>query len=114
MTAQTPAERALAGPYTTGDGSVRFGIAGLSVDRRPGGHALFTYDVKVEQPGRPDERWTVALPWEDSSFTDVLDSAAPDPARLRQLVHLVRALLEEWWDTKGYNRQSAELGRRLS
>ncbi|MFF8097933.1 hypothetical protein [Streptomyces sp. NPDC016675] len=114
MTAQTPAQRALARSYTTGDGSVRFGITGLSVERRPGGHALLTYDLTVEQPGRPDERWTVGLPWEDSSFTGILDSPAPDPARLQQLVHLVRALLEEWWDTKGYNRQSAKLGHRLS
>ncbi|MFJ8147355.1 hypothetical protein ACIQ8D_07520 [Streptomyces sp. NPDC096094] len=111
--AQTPAEQALARPYTTGDGSVRFGITGLSVDRRTGGHALLTYHLTVERPGRPDERWTVTLPWEDSSFTDVLDSPAPDPGRLQQVVHLVRALLEEWWDTKGHNRRSAKLGRRL-
>ncbi len=35
MTAQTPAEQALARSYTTGDGSVRFGIDDLSVDRLP-------------------------------------------------------------------------------
>ncbi|MET8112959.1 hypothetical protein [Streptomyces prasinus] len=113
MTAQTPAEQALARSYTTGDGSVRFDVADLAVDRLPGGHALLAYRLRVERPGRPDEHWAVTLPWEDRSFADVLDSPAPDPERLRQLVHLVRALLEEWWDTKGHNRRSAKLGHRL-
>ncbi|WP_063484256.1 hypothetical protein [Streptomyces ambofaciens] len=113
MTAQTPAEQALARSYTTGDGSVRFDTVALSVDRLPQGHTLLTYQLRVQRQGLPDERWAVTLPWEDKSFTDVFDSPAPDPERLRQLVHLVRALLEEWWDTKGYNRQSAKLGHRL-
>jgi hypothetical protein len=71
------------------------------------------YRLTVERPGREDERWAVALPWEDSSFADVLASPAPAPERLRQFVHLVHALLEEWWDTKGHNRQSAKTGQRL-
>lgn len=50
---------------------------------------------------------------DDKSWVDVLTSPAPPPERLRQLVHLVHAHLDEWWDTKGYNRRSAKLGRRL-
>jgi hypothetical protein len=42
-------------------------------------------------------------------FTD----PAPDPERLRLLVHMVRALLEEWWDTKGRDRRVTRMGRRL-
>ncbi|MBQ0987091.1 hypothetical protein KBZ10_21750 [Streptomyces sp. F63] len=63
--------------------------------------------------GHQDEAWAVTLPWDDKSFVDVLTSPAPDPVRLQQLVHVVRALLEEWWDTKAHNRQSARMGRRL-
>ncbi|MGW7383373.1 hypothetical protein [Streptomyces sp. NPDC054794] len=113
MTTQTPAEQALAHSYTSGDGSVRFSIADLSVDHHPNGHAVLAYQITVERSGWPDERWMVNLPMDDRSFADVLAASAPDPDRLRQLVHLVRALLEEWWDTKGHNRQSAKLGRRL-
>lgn len=113
MADRTPAEQALARSYTTGDGSVRFAVADLSVEPRPGGAAVLAYRLTVKRPGREDERWAVTLLWEDSSFTDVLTSPAPDPERLRQLVHLVHALLEEWWDTKGHNRQSAKMGHRL-
>ncbi|MET8680939.1 hypothetical protein ABZW18_26010 [Streptomyces sp. NPDC004647] len=60
-----------------------------------------------------DERWEFTLLWDDKSCVDVLASAAPDPERLKLLVHMVRAHIEEWWDTKGYNRQSAKMGRRL-
>ncbi|MEV0689338.1 hypothetical protein [Streptomyces sp. NPDC050388] len=113
VTARTPAEQALARSYTAGDGSVRFDIADLSVEHRPGGVAVLEYRITVERPGRQDERWAVTLLWDDSSFTDVLVSSAPDSERLEQLVYIVRALLEEWWDTKGHNRQSAKMGRRL-
>lgn len=113
MVDRTPAEQALARSYTTGDGSVSFDITDLSVEHRPGGAAVLAYRLTVERPGRQDERWAVALPWEDSSFADVLASPAPEPDRLQQLVHLVHALLEEWWDTKGHNRQSAKMGHRL-
>ncbi|MFE9921029.1 hypothetical protein ACFYQA_05455 [Streptomyces sp. NPDC005774] len=113
MVAQTPAEQALARSYTTGDADMRFDIDDLSVEHRPGGAAVLAYRLTVERPGREGERWAVTLPWEDSSFADVLASPAPDAERLRQLVHLVHALLEEWWDTKGHNRQSAKMGHRL-
>ncbi|MFH9982617.1 hypothetical protein ACH4ND_25920 [Streptomyces sp. NPDC017179] len=113
MTTQAPAEQALARSYTTGDRSVRFTIEDLSVDHRPNGHAVLTYQITVECQGRQDERWAVTLPWGDRSFADILVSPAPDPERLQQLVHLVHALLEEWWDTKAHNRQSAKMGRRL-
>lgn len=113
MTARTPAEQALARSYTTGDGSMRFAVADLSVEHRPGGTAVLEYRITVERPERRDERWAVTLPWDDSSFVDVLVSSAPDPDRLEQLVHIVRALLEEWWDTKGHNRQSAKMGHPL-
>ncbi|SDC97126.1 hypothetical protein [Streptomyces prasinopilosus] len=113
MTDRTPAEQALARSYTTGDGSTRFADIELSVEHRPGGAAVLAYRLTVERAGREGERWAVALPWEDSSFADVLASPAPDPERLQQLVHLVHALLEEWWDTKRHNRQSAKMGHRL-
>ncbi|WP_030175934.1 hypothetical protein [Streptomyces sp. NRRL S-813] len=114
MTARTPAEQELARSCTTADGGVRFGVVDLSVDHLPDRTAVLTYQLTVERRRRPSERWTVTLPWHDKSFADVLTSSAPDPDRLRQLVHLVRALLEEWWDTKDHNRRSARMGRRLS
>ncbi|MEV0371483.1 hypothetical protein AB0I10_16915 [Streptomyces sp. NPDC050636] len=114
MSERTPAERALARSYTTGDGEVRFAIADLSVGHHPDRSVTLTYQLTVERRGRQDERWVFTLLWDDKSFADVFTSAAPDPERLRQLVHLVRALLEEWWDTKGYNRRSAKMGRRIS
>ncbi|WP_053164390.1 hypothetical protein [Streptomyces noursei] len=69
--------------------------------------------MRMARQGHPDERWLFTLPWEDRSFVDVLTSRHPDPERLGQLVRLVRAALEEWWDTKGRNRQSAKRGRQL-
>ncbi|MEU9189378.1 hypothetical protein AB0D14_33515 [Streptomyces sp. NPDC048484] len=72
-----------------------------------------TYLLTAERQGHEAERWMFTLLWDDKSFTDVFTSQAPDPERLRQLVHLVRALLEEWWDTKEHNRRSAKMGRRL-
>lgn len=113
MAARTPAEPALARSYTTGDGRVGFDITDLSVDHHPDRSAMLTYWLTVGRQGHQDERWVVTLPWDDKSFVDVLTSPAPDPDRLRQLVHIVRALLEEWWYTKGHDRQSAKMGRRL-
>ncbi|MGW0823918.1 hypothetical protein [Streptomyces sp. NPDC002845] len=112
MAAHTPAEQALARSYTTGDGSMRFSITDLSVDHHPDPSATLTYWLTAERQGHPDERWVVTLPWDDKSFADVLTSSSPDPDRLQQLVHIVHTLLEEWWDTKGYNRQSAKMGRQ--
>ncbi|MFE2374316.1 hypothetical protein [Streptomyces sp. NPDC059398] len=112
MTAQTPAEQALARSYTTGEGKVRFNVTGLSVDHRPDRSVTLTYWLTVGRKGLSDEHWEFTLPWDDKSFLDVLTSPAPDPERLQQLVHIVRTLLEEWWDTKGYNRKSAKMGRR--
>ncbi|MFV0127101.1 hypothetical protein ACLGI4_05210 [Streptomyces sp. HMX112] len=113
MPARTPAEDALARSYTTGDGRVTFRVTRLSVDRRPDRGVTLTYLLDVVRRGHRDERWEFTLPWDDKSFTDVFDSPAPDSERLGQLVHLVHALLEEWWDTKDHNRRSARMGRRL-
>ncbi|ATL25653.1 hypothetical protein [Streptomyces formicae] len=113
MTAHTPAEHALARSFTSDDGAIRFHVTDLTVDHYPDRSATLTYRLVVERKGHADERWAFTLPWSDKSFMDVLTSAVPDPERLRQLVQLVRGLLEEWWDTKGYNRRSAKLGRRL-
>ncbi|MET7454980.1 hypothetical protein ABZT03_24420 [Streptomyces sp. NPDC005574] len=113
MAVRTPAEQALARSYSAGDGGVRFGVAALSVDHRPNGHAVPAYRITVERAGRPDERWAVDLPLANRSFTDVLTASVPEPDRLRQLVGLVHALLEEWWDTKGHDRRAAKRGRRL-
>ena len=116
MASGTPAEEALGRSYTTGDGAVRFGVDELAVDEQPDRTRLLTYHLTVTRPSRPSdppERWAVTLPWDDKSFADVFAAAAPDPVRLDQLIHLVRAHLEEWWDTKAHNRRSATMGRRL-
>ncbi|MEU3710216.1 hypothetical protein [Streptomyces catenulae] len=111
---QTPAEQALARSYTTGDGAIRFQVAQLTVDQRPDRNVTLTYHLIVKRKGHLDEAWEFTLPWSDKSFLDVLNSSNPDPARLQQFVHMVRSLLEEWWDTKSYNRKSAKMGNRLS
>ncbi|QEU96289.1 hypothetical protein [Streptomyces kanamyceticus] len=112
MTAHTPAERALARSYTSDDGAIRFDVVDLTVDHHSDRSATLTYRLVIEREGHADERWVVTLPWHDKSFVDVLTSDVPDPERLRQLVQLVRGLLEEWWDTKGGSRWFAKLGRR--
>ncbi|MFI7008896.1 hypothetical protein [Streptomyces sp. NPDC050145] len=113
MENQTPAEQALSGSYSTADG-LRFDVNDMSVEQQPDRSATLTYWLTVGRPGTPGERWVVTLPWNDKSWADVLTSPAPPPDRLQQLVHLVRVHLEEWWDTKGHNRQSAKMGRRLT
>ncbi|MFB7631402.1 hypothetical protein ACFC0M_10715 [Streptomyces sp. NPDC056149] len=110
---RTPAEQALARSYTTGDGQVTFHVLGLSVLHRADRGLTFTYEIAAVRQGHQDERWEFTLPWKDKSFVDVLTSPHPDPDRLRQLVHLVRTLLEEWWETKGRNSRAAKMGRQL-
>lgn len=111
---RTPAERALARSFTTGDGRTGFTVDELSADHRPDRSVVLTYRLIVAHRGRESERWEWTLVWDDRSFADVFTASAPEPRRLEQLVFLVRALLEEWWDTKGANRGSAKMGRRLS
>ncbi|MFF1545072.1 hypothetical protein [Streptomyces sp. NPDC058291] len=113
MEEQTPAEQSLSRSYVTAD-RVRFDVVSFSVEHRPGRGMTLTYSLTVSRQGHPDERWVVTLPWDDRSWADVLTSPAPPADRLRQLVHLVHAHLEEWWDTKGHNRRSAKMGRRLT
>ena len=113
MPAQTPAERALARSYTTGDGQITFDISDLSVDHHSDRSVTLTYRITAVRQGHQDERWVFTLPWDDKSMVDVFASPAPDPDRLGQLVYLVHTLLEEWWDTKEHNRQSAKMGRQL-
>ncbi|WP_306323587.1 MULTISPECIES: DUF397 domain-containing protein [unclassified Streptomyces] len=112
----TPAERELGRSYSTGkgDGAVRFEVEGLDVECRADRTALLTYRLTVARPELAPERWEFTLHWDDKSFADVLTSSDPEPERLRQLVHLVRSLMDEWWATKGHNRRSAKMGRRLS
>jgi hypothetical protein len=110
---QTPAEQALGRSYVTADG-LRFDVVAMTVEHHPDRSATLTYRLTVRRPDHPDERWVVTLPWDDKSFVDVLTSPAPPSDRLQQLVHLVHAHLEEWWDTKGHNRRSAKMGRRLT
>ncbi|MEV0982606.1 hypothetical protein [Streptomyces sp. NPDC049915] len=107
-----PAERALSCSYVTTDG-VHFDVDRLSIEHRPDRSVTLTYRLTVGRQGRPAERWEVSLPWDDKSWLDVLTSPSPEPERLQQLVHLIQAHLEEWWDTKEHNRQSAKMGRRL-
>lgn len=111
MVAHTPAERALARSCTSDDGATRFNIIDLTVDHQPDRSVTMTYRLIIERKGLADERWVFTLPWSDRSFADVFTSPAPDPERLRQLVELVRGLLEEWWDTKEFNRHFAKMGR---
>uniref|UniRef100_A0AAU1UKY2 Uncharacterized protein n=1 Tax=Streptomyces sp. NBC_00119 TaxID=2975659 RepID=A0AAU1UKY2_9ACTN len=113
MEEQTPAEQALSRSYTTADG-LRFDVIQLSVEHHQDRSATLTYRLTVGRRGRPDEGWEVALPWDGKSWTDVLTSPVPPPDRLQQLVHLVHTHLEEWWDTKAHNRQSAKKGHRLT
>ncbi|MER6263446.1 hypothetical protein ABT203_28330 [Streptomyces sp900105245] len=113
MEERTPAEKALSRSYVTVD-EVRFDVVKMSVEHRPDRSMTLTYQLTVGRRGHPDERWVVSLPLDDKSWVDVLTSPAPPPDRLQQLVHLVHAHLDEWWDTKGYNRRSAKMGRRLS
>ncbi|MFF4290804.1 hypothetical protein ACFY0R_36690 [Streptomyces sp. NPDC001633] len=113
MVEQTPAERVLARSYTSGDGQVRFEVTDLSVVHHANRSVTFTYRIIVVRQRHAEEDWEFTLAWDDKSFIDVLTSPQPDPERLKQLVHLVHALLEEWWDTKGRNRRSARMGRRL-
>ncbi|MFF4846143.1 hypothetical protein [Streptomyces collinus] len=110
---KTPAQRALEGSWVTVD-RVDFTVTGLSIEHHPDRTVTLAYGLRVERPGHPDERWAVALPWDDKSFMDVLSSPAPDEVRLRELVHIVRALVEEWWDTKAGSRRSARMGRRIT
>lgn len=114
MGGRTPAERALARSYTTGDGKVSFVVDELTVDHHLRDDVTLTYRLTVSRAESASESWVVTLPWGDKSFHDVLTSPAPDPNRVAQLVHLVRALLEEWWDTKGCDRQAARIGRRCT
>ncbi|MFI2616949.1 hypothetical protein [Streptomyces sp. NPDC018584] len=110
--AHTLAELALARSHPTDDGTVRFNITDLMVEHQPDRRATLTYRLVIERKGQADECWVVTLPWVDKSFVDVFTSSAPDPERLRQLVQLMHGLLEEWWATKGHNRQFAKMGRR--
>ncbi|MGW6737470.1 hypothetical protein [Streptomyces sp. NPDC055013] len=108
----TPAEQALGRSYTTVDG-VEFHITQLTVAHRPDRTVTLTFGLTVQRPDHPDQSWVVTLPWDDKSLVDVLTSTAPQPDRLQQLVHIVHALLEEWWDTKSHNRRSARMGRQI-
>ncbi|NEA46699.1 hypothetical protein [Streptomyces sp. SID10815] len=112
MEAPTPAEQVLSRSYVTAD-ELRFHVDKLSVELHPDRSMALAYRLSVGRHGRPAERWEVALPWNDKSWLDVLISPAPAPDRLQQLLHLVHAQLEEWWDTKEHNRQSARMGQRL-
>ncbi|MBN0044537.1 hypothetical protein JS756_10510 [Streptomyces actuosus] len=113
MAERTPAERVLSRSYVTADG-IRCDVVGMSVEHRPDRGVTLTYRSAVVRRGHPDERRAVTLPWDDRSWADVFASPAPPPDRLRQLVHLVHAHLEEWWDTKEHDRRSAKRGRRLT
>ncbi|CAL9504131.1 hypothetical protein [Streptomyces sp. enrichment culture] len=112
MAAQTPTELALARSFTSR--GTRFDVADLRIDHHQDRSATLTYRLAVAREGRQEEEhWEVTLPWDDKSFVDVLTSPAPEPDRLAMFVSLVRGLLEEWWETKGYEREAAKKGRRL-
>ncbi|MFG2022939.1 hypothetical protein [Streptomyces sp. NPDC048825] len=111
MPARSPAELVLARSFT--QGSTRFNVRDLQIDHHHDRSVTMTYQLDIAQPNHPEERWEVVLPWSDKSFVDVFTSPAPEPGRLDMLASLVRSLLDEWWATKGYERQAAKMGRRL-
>ncbi|MGW6292551.1 hypothetical protein [Streptomyces sp. NPDC055058] len=111
IVAQTPAERALARSFASP--SKRFDVSDLRIDHHLDRTATLIYQLAIARPGHQEEHWEVTLPWDDKSFADVLTSPAPEPGRLAMLVHLVRSLLEEWWETKGSERKSAKMGRQM-
>ncbi|MFH8612908.1 hypothetical protein ACH4D5_36100 [Streptomyces sp. NPDC018029] len=112
MVAHTPAERILAGSFTSDDGTTRFEVTDLTVEHHQNRSVTLTYRLSVARKGHADECWVFTLPWSDKSFADVFTSTAPDPERLRQLVQLVRSLMGDWWDLKGSHRHFAKMGRR--
>ncbi|MGW7067179.1 hypothetical protein ACWGII_13990 [Streptomyces sp. NPDC054855] len=112
--AHTPAEGVLARSFTSDDGATRFTVTDLTADHHPDRSLTLTYRLIIERQDHAEECWVFTLPWSDRSFVDVFTSPAPDPERLRQLVELVRGLLEEWWDTKDSSRHFAKMGSRCS
>ncbi|WP_411078783.1 hypothetical protein [Streptomyces sp. cmx-18-6] len=115
MSARTPAEDALAASFVSGlpGDETAYHVSRLDIDHAPDGTVTLVYRLGVKREGRPREQWEFTLPWSDKAFRDVFTSPSPSPEKLDQLVALVRALMEEWWDTKGGNRKSAKMGRRL-
>ncbi|MBB1255203.1 hypothetical protein H3146_17855 [Streptomyces sp. OF3] len=111
MANRTVAEQRLACSFERG--TTRFEVTDLRIDYHVNRSATLVFTLAVVQLDRPVERWEVTLEWTDKSFIGEFTSAAPDPQRLGILVSLIRSLLEEWWETKGYERQSAKMGRRL-
>ncbi|NGO45531.1 hypothetical protein [Streptomyces ureilyticus] len=111
MPERSPAERVLARSFT--QGRTRFNVRDLQIDHHQDRSVTMTYRLDIAEPNRLEERWEIALPWSDKSFVDVFTSPAPEPGRLEMLTSLVRSLLGEWWETKGYERQAAKMGRRL-
>ncbi|MGW8380416.1 hypothetical protein [Streptomyces sp. ODS28] len=111
--AETPAERALARSYTAGDGRETYTVTGFSAAYHADRTVTLTYELTVTPREGEDERWEWTLRWDDKSFADVFTADEPDPERLDMLVRLVRSLIEEWWATKGHNRKSAKMARRL-
>ncbi|MFF3763171.1 hypothetical protein ACFYYR_03650 [Streptomyces sp. NPDC001922] len=112
MVPRTPAEESLARSYS--DGRYQFDVSDLLVEHHLNRQVTLTYLLTVRSSGRPAEDWEFTMLWDDKSFVDLFTSSAPDPERLKMLVHIVRAHIEEWWYTKGGNQKSAKMGRRLS
>ncbi|WP_326794280.1 hypothetical protein OG946_01190 [Streptomyces sp. NBC_01808] len=112
MKGQTPAEQALSHSYVTADG-LRFGVIKMTADHHPDRSMTLTYWLTVGRQGHIDERWVVALPWDDKSWVDVLTSPAPPSDRLGQLVSLVHAHAGSFADrSSGASWRSAKLVRQ--
>lgn len=55
----------------------------------------------------------MTLCWDDKSQADLFETDGRDPERVRMLAFVVQSLIQEWWDTKARNRQSAKMGRQI-
>ncbi|MFF8566962.1 hypothetical protein ACF06N_18585 [Streptomyces albidoflavus] len=107
-----PTRHALTQPFTADDGRVRFTVRSLCVtEPRPRLYET-VFHLVVRRAGLPDEEWEVTV-GHDKSMAALFEREEPDPAELAALVHLTHALTEEWWLTKGANRHSAKMGRRI-
>lgn len=115
MWTRTPAEKALGRSFVSGPpgDATTFHVSAVEIEFPPDGNVALVFHLEVQRDLHPNERWELTLPWRDKSFRDVFLSPEPPGERLDQLVFLVHSLIEEWWDTKGYNRKSAKMARRL-
>ncbi|MCU7702823.1 hypothetical protein ACGILS_29300 [Streptomyces albidoflavus] len=104
---------ALAACFSRSDGELVVSVNGLDVTERQPRSFDLAYDLTVTRKGHDPERWEVTLCWDDKSQADLFETDGRDPERVRMLAFVVQPLIQEWWDTKARNRQSAKMGRQI-